>query len=117
MKATFNEVYKKVLKNGTNVEDPHVSPKLLKMFAPSKCNQVELLVHGSGKTADDVKYKGEGAITVISTDVTFPMFNPAELEFLAEYAAAMSPVAKETNISQAEANAQNTNNQPTEHQA
>lgn len=47
----------------------------------------------------------------------FYRFNPAELEFLTEYTAAMSPVTKETNISQAEANAQNSNNQPTEHQA
>lgn len=33
-------------------------------------------------------------------------FNPAELAFLTEYAAAMSPVAQATNILQAEANAQ-----------
>ena len=33
-------------------------------------------------------------------------FNPAELAFLTEYAAVMSPVAQATNILQAEANAQ-----------
>jgi len=35
----------------------------------------------------------------------FNRFNPAELAFLAEYVAAMSPVAQATNILQAEANA------------
>ncbi|KAK7158575.1 hypothetical protein R3I94_005030 [Phoxinus phoxinus] len=52
-----------------------------------------------------IKEKGEGTIRVICTDLKLPMFNPAELTFLAEYAAAMSPVAQATNILQAEANA------------
>ncbi|KAJ8403832.1 hypothetical protein AAFF_G00347000, partial [Aldrovandia affinis] len=53
-----------------------------------------------------IKDKGDGAIRVICTDLKVPMFNPAELTFLTEYAIAMSPVAQATNILQAEANVQ-----------
>ncbi|XP_060782693.1 uncharacterized protein LOC132889890 [Neoarius graeffei] len=52
------------------------------------------------------KEKGEGALRAIATDLKVPMFNPAELAFLTEYAAVMSPVAQATNILQAETNAQ-----------
>ncbi|KAJ8405226.1 hypothetical protein AAFF_G00322170 [Aldrovandia affinis] len=38
-----------------------------------------------------IKDQGEGAIRVICTDLKVPMFNSAELTFLTEYAAAMSP--------------------------
>ncbi|XP_060776458.1 uncharacterized protein LOC132885944 [Neoarius graeffei] len=52
------------------------------------------------------KEKGQGALRAIATDLKVPMFNPAELAFLTEYAAVMSPVAQATNILQAETNAQ-----------
>ncbi|KAK6317187.1 hypothetical protein J4Q44_G00125870 [Coregonus suidteri] len=53
-----------------------------------------------------VKDKGEAAVRVLCTDFEVPMFNPAELAFHTEYAAAMSPVAKAINILQAETNDQ-----------
>ncbi|KAJ8383592.1 hypothetical protein AAFF_G00216650 [Aldrovandia affinis] len=53
-----------VMHFGRNVEDPHLQPKLLKMCAPSsccaECYQVELLVPGSGKTAEDHQRQGRG---------------------------------------------------------
>ncbi|XP_027886159.1 uncharacterized protein LOC114152462 [Xiphophorus couchianus] len=52
------------------------------------------------------KEKGEGTLRAIATDLKVPMFNPAELAFLTEYAAVMSPVAQATNILQAETNTQ-----------
>ncbi|KAK6329216.1 hypothetical protein J4Q44_G00011940 [Coregonus suidteri] len=45
-----------------------------------------------------VKDKGEAAVRVLCTDFVVPMFNPAELAFLTEYAATMSPVAKAVNM-------------------
>ncbi|CAB1340558.1 unnamed protein product, partial [Coregonus sp. 'balchen'] len=53
-----------------------------------------------------VKDKGEAAVRVLCTDFEAPMFNPAELAFLTEYAATMSPVTKAINILQAETNFQ-----------
>ncbi|KAK6306630.1 hypothetical protein J4Q44_G00235550 [Coregonus suidteri] len=43
---------------------------------------------------------------VLCTDFEVPMFNSAELTFLTEYAATMSPVAKAINILLAETNVQ-----------
>ncbi|XP_041700915.1 uncharacterized protein LOC121537326 [Coregonus clupeaformis] len=53
-----------------------------------------------------VKDKGEAAVRVLCPDFEVPMFNPAELTFLTEYAATMSPVTKAINILQAETNVQ-----------
>ncbi|XP_076860592.1 uncharacterized protein LOC143513741 [Brachyhypopomus gauderio] len=53
-----------------------------------------------------VKEKGEAALKVVCTDLKVSMFNPAELAFLSEYAAVMTPVAQATNILQAETNVQ-----------
>ncbi|KAK6318137.1 hypothetical protein J4Q44_G00114280 [Coregonus suidteri] len=53
-----------------------------------------------------VKDKGGAAVRVLCTDFEVPMLNPAELAFLTEYAATMSPVAKDINILQAETNVQ-----------
>ncbi|KAK3514240.1 hypothetical protein QTP70_010727 [Hemibagrus guttatus] len=48
--------------------------------------------------------KGEAAIRGMCTDLNVPMFNPAEIAFLTEYAAVMSPISQATNILQAETN-------------
>ncbi|XP_051800990.1 uncharacterized protein LOC127537594 isoform X1 [Acanthochromis polyacanthus] len=53
-----------------------------------------------------IKDKGEGTIRNLCNDFKVPMFNPAELAFLGEYAIVMTPVAQATNILQAETNAQ-----------
>ncbi|XP_014056353.1 uncharacterized protein [Salmo salar] len=53
-----------------------------------------------------VKDKGEAAVSILCKDFEVPMFNPAELAFLTEYTATMSPVAKAINILQAETNVQ-----------
>ncbi|XP_060798037.1 uncharacterized protein LOC132900019 [Neoarius graeffei] len=50
-----------------------------------------------------VRESGEGAIRAVTIALKVPMFSPAELEFLAEYAAVMSPVSNALNILQGEA--------------
>ncbi|KAJ8349349.1 hypothetical protein SKAU_G00244790 [Synaphobranchus kaupii] len=62
--------------------------------AAPNCYQVELLFLAVERLLRIIKDKGEGAIRVICTDLKVPMFNPAELAFLSEYAAAMSPVTQ-----------------------
>ncbi|XP_052420322.1 uncharacterized protein LOC127966661 [Carassius gibelio] len=52
------------------------------------------------------KEKGEATMRVFCTDLKVPMFNPAELAFLSEYSAVMTPVTQATNILQAETNVQ-----------
>ncbi|XP_034027533.1 uncharacterized protein LOC117511739 [Thalassophryne amazonica] len=49
-----------------------------------------------------VRESGEGAIRAVTIALKVPMFSPAELEFLTEYAAVMNPVSKALNILQGE---------------
>ncbi|GAA6095125.1 uncharacterized protein LOC125145657 [Tachysurus ichikawai] len=118
MKATSNEAYKKVYRStfgkcsalwnkcgkstiaAETVEDA-CSFQLLRPNS-TMWNFLFLAVE---RLLGIIKEKGEGTIRVICTDLKLPMFNPAELAFLAEYAAVMSPVTQATNILQAEANA------------
>ncbi|KAK9538472.1 hypothetical protein VZT92_003640 [Zoarces viviparus] len=72
---------------GTNVEDA-CSLQLLRPNA-TKWNSLFLAVE---RLLSVMKDKGEGTIRVLCTDLKVPMFNPAELAFLTEYAAVMSPV-------------------------
>ncbi|XP_047675243.1 uncharacterized protein LOC125145657 [Tachysurus fulvidraco] len=117
MKATSNEAYKKVYRStfgkcsalwnkcgksnlaAETVEDA-CSIQLLHPNS-TRWNSLFLAVE---RLLRIIKEKGEGTIRVICTDLKLPMFNPAELAFLTEYAAVMSPVAKATDILQ-EANA------------
>nr|AFC96943.1 putative transposase [Carassius auratus] len=52
------------------------------------------------------KEAGEGALRNICTSLEVPMFNPAEMLFLTEWANTMRPVAKVLDILQAETNTQ-----------
>ncbi|XP_075941705.1 uncharacterized protein LOC142944090 isoform X1 [Anarhichas minor] len=117
-KATSTEAYKKVYRStfgkcnalwnkcgrstlaAETVEDA-CSLQLLRPNA-TRWNSLFLAVE---RLLRIIKDKGEGTIRVLCTDLKVPMFNPAELAFLTEYAAVMSPVAQATNILQAEANA------------
>ncbi|XP_013883110.1 uncharacterized protein LOC106531738 [Austrofundulus limnaeus] len=50
-----------------------------------------------------IKDSGEGAIRAVAIALKVPMLNPAELAFLTEFVATMSPISKALNIMQTEA--------------
>ncbi|XP_058601280.1 uncharacterized protein LOC131520814 [Onychostoma macrolepis] len=49
-----------------------------------------------------IRESGEGAVRAVTIALNVPMFSPAELAFLSDYASTMSPVSKALNILQGE---------------
>ncbi|KAL0146672.1 hypothetical protein M9458_058012, partial [Cirrhinus mrigala] len=49
-----------------------------------------------------IRESGEGAVRAVTIALKIPMFSPAELAFLSDYASTMSPVSKALNILQGE---------------
>ncbi|KAM9707696.1 uncharacterized protein ACNS7B_000215 [Menidia menidia] len=91
---------------GISGQDPQQQLKLWRMLPPSSlCDRFP---QGGNLCSwlRIVKEKGEAAMKVICTDLNVPMFYPAELAFLSEFAVVMTPVAQATNILQAETNVQ-----------